>query len=364
MTSMSAPVQPVTRQIRKGRGVADNQSGRYENWQRVAIDDGWGSLDAPLQRLPTRLETDSSRSVITYNRSPDVPFDRSINPYRGCEHGCTYCYARPSHAWLGLSPGLDFETRLFHKPDAPQVLETELSKPKYQCQTVCLGANTDAYQPVERRTGLTRKIIQVLANYHHPLQIITKSALIERDLDLLVPMAKKNLCSVSISLTTLDRDLSRRMEPRAAAPQRRLEVIRRLSAAGIPVQVLLAPIIPALNDQELEQLMNEARAAGAVSARYIFIRLPLEIRDLFHDWLQTHYPLQAERVINRIRDSRAGKDYDCEWSQRMSGTGLYAELIRKRFEVARKHLEFPGLPTLDPVQFQSPKSTQQQLKLW
>ncbi len=360
---MSTRVKPQSRSTPKGRGVANNQSGRFENWQRVEIDDGWGSLDETPQRLRTRLETDASRSVISYNQSPDVPFDRSINPYRGCEHGCTYCYARPSHAWLGLSPGLDFETRLFQKPDAPRLLENELSKPKYRCQTVCLGANTDAYQPVERRTGLTRKIIQVLAAYHHPLQIITKSALIERDLDLLVPMAKKNLCSVSISLTTLDRDLSRRMEPRAAAPQRRLEAIRRLSAAGIPVQVLLAPVIPALNDQELEQLMNEARAAGAVSARYIFIRLPLEIRDLFHDWLQAHYPLKADRVINRIRDSRAGKDYDSAWNQRMSGTGLYAELIRKRFEIARKRLEFPGLPTLDPGQFQSPKSTQQQLQL-
>ena len=360
---MSTPVKPDTRRSLKGRGAANNQSGRFENWQRIEIDDGWGNLDETPQPLRTQLETDTSRTVITYNRSPDVPFDRSINPYRGCEHGCTYCYARPTHAWLGLSPGLDFETRLFYKPDAPQLLQHELSASKYRCQTVCLGANTDAYQPIERRTQLTREILQVLADCNHPLQIITKSALIERDLDLLVPMAQKNLCSVSISLTTLDRQLSRRMEPRAAAPQRRLEAIRRLSAVGIPVQVLLAPIIPALNDHELEDMMSEARAAGAVAARYIFIRLPLEIRDLFHDWLHQHYPLKAKRVINRIRDSRAGKDYDSEWSQRMSGTGLYADLIRKRFEVTCKRLEFSGLPTLDNLQFQPPNGAGQQLKL-
>ncbi len=292
--------------------------------------------------------------MISYNRSPDIPFDRSINPYRGCEHGCIYCFARPTHAWLGLSPGLDFETRLFYKPDAPAILRQELAKPGYRCRTVMLGANTDPYQPVERAKRVTREILEVLAESRHPVGVVTKSALIERDLDILQPMAEQRLVNVSISITTLERSLARKMEPRAAAPERRLETVRRLAQAGIPVGVLVAPVIPALNDPELESILDAARRSGATSAAYVMLRLPLEIKDLFQEWLVAHFPLRAEHVMNRMRDLHGGKEYDSTFGTRQRGTGVYAQLIARRFEVARERLGFPGLSPLDATRFQPP----------
>ena len=355
---MSTP--PISR---KGRGTASNRSGRYESLHRESFDDGWGTVDEPLAPLRTRIEVDTSRSVISYNQSPDVPFDRSINPYRGCEHGCVYCYARPSHAYLGLSAGLDFETRLFHKPDAAEQLAKELAAPGYSPQAICLGANTDPYQPIERKIRLTRRIIEVLHACNHPLRIISKGALIERDIDLLAPMAAQNLISVSISITSLDRELSRRMEPRAAAPQRRLQTIQRLSSAGIPVRMLIAPVIPALNDEQIETLLNHAHEAGASGADYILLRLPQEIRDLFVEWLREHYPLKAAHVMARIRDSRGGKDYDSRFGTRMSGTGIFAELIAKRFALCASRLGLGVEPALDCTLFRPPELPGQQLTL-
>jgi DNA repair photolyase len=348
---------------RKGRGAASNRSGRYESLRREPFDDGWNTVDEPLPPLRTRMEIDTSRSVISYNESPDVPFDRSINPYRGCEHGCVYCYARPTHTWLGLSAGLDFETRLFHKPDAALQLAKELAAPGYSPQAICLGANTDPYQPAERKLGITRQIIEVLHKCSHPLRIVSKGALIERDIDLLAAMAARNLISVSISLTSLDRKLSRCMEPRAAAPQRRLQSIRRLSDAGIPVRVLIAPVIPALNDAEIETLLNHGHDAGASSAGYVLLRLPLEIRELFVEWLHEHYPLKAGHVMARIRDSRGGKDYDSRFGTRMSGTGLFAELIAKRFALCASRLGLGDEPQLDCSAFRRPELPGQQMSL-
>ncbi|TCJ15787.1 PA0069 family radical SAM protein [Parasulfuritortus cantonensis] len=342
-----------------GRGATGNPGNRYAAHAREACDDGWGSLDAEPPPLRTELLVDRSRTVISYNQSPDVPFDRSINPYRGCEHGCVYCFARPTHAWLGLSPGLDFESRLFHKPDAPAVLRGELAKPGYRCAAIALGINTDAYQPVERRLGLTRAIIEVLAEHGHPFTVVTKSALIERDLDLLGPLAARGLVQVAISVTTLDRHLARTLEPRAAAPERRLETLRRLAAAGVPVTALVAPVIPFLNDHELEAILAAAHAAGARDAGYALVRLPLEVKELFRDWLALHAPLKAERVLNRLRDCRAGKDNDSRFGSRMRGEGEYADLIARRFALARRRLAFPGVAALDCSQFRVPGRAEQ-----
>ncbi|HGG60514.1 MAG TPA: PA0069 family radical SAM protein, partial [Gammaproteobacteria bacterium] len=294
---------------------------------------------------------DASRGVIAWNESPDVPFDRSINPYRGCEHGCIYCFARPTHAWLDYSPGLDFETKIVYKADAPSLLKKALEKKSYVCQPIALGVNTDAYQPAERHLNITRSVLQVLDRSHHPVGIVTKSALIERDLDILASLAERRLCHVMISLTTLDKTLARRMEPRAAAPHRRLRTIERLRAGGIPVGVMVAPVIPALNDQELETLLETARNAGAMDAGYVIIRLPLEVKTLFKVWLDEHYPLKAERIMNRIRDLRGGKEYDARFGKRMSGEGVYAQLIKKRFDAAVKKYGFPGLPSFDTTAF-------------
>ncbi len=348
---------------RKGRGAASNRAGRFESLGREAVDDGWGTLDEAPPKLRTHIQVDTSRSVLSYNRSPDVPFDRSINPYRGCEHGCVYCYARPTHAYLGLSPGLDFESRLFHKPDAAEQLARELAAPGYAPQPVCLGANTDPWQPVERRLGITRAILEVLHACDHPVRIVSKGALVERDLDLLADMASRNLLSASVSVTSLDRQLSRRMEPRASAPQRRLQTIRTLADAGIPVRLLIAPLIPALNDDQLEAIMERGREAGATGAGYVLLRLPLEIRDLFVEWLQEHYPLKAEHVMARIRDSRGGKDYDATYGERMKGTGPFAELLAKRFGLAAKRLGFGPEPALDCTRFRPPELPGQQLSL-
>jgi DNA repair photolyase len=347
------------RPLPRGRGATGNPDNRYAEHARAACDDGWGSLDAEPAPLRTELSVDRSRTAITYNASPDVPFDRSINPYRGCEHGCVYCFARPSHAWLGLSPGLDFESRLFHKPDAPDLLRRELARPGYRLAPIALGINTDAYQPVERRLGLTRAIIEVLAEHGHPFTVVTKSALIERDIDLLAPLAARHLVQVAVSVTTLERDLARRLEPRAAAPERRLETIRCLAGAGLPVTVLVAPMIPFLNDHELEAILAATRAAGALDAAYALVRLPLEVADLFQDWLATHEPLKTERVMGRLRDCRDGRANDSRFGHRMHGEGVFADLLSRRFHLAHRRLGFPGVAPLDCGQFRVPGRTQQ-----
>ena len=315
----------------RGRGAVSNPTGRYEAARREAFDDGWDGPEAPPDRLSTSLTRETARTVITYNRSPDIAFDRSINPYRGCEHGCVYCFARPSHAYQGLSPGLDFESRLFFKPNGPELLRRELSKPGYVPRVIALGVNTDAYQPVEKQLGLTRALLSVLAEFNHPVTLLTKSALIQRDLDLIAEMASKGLARAGVSLTTLDPALARRMEPRAASPRLRLQTVEALSQAGIPVTVMTAPIIPALNDREIEHLLEAAKGAGAKSAGYVLLRLPLEIKDLFHEWLSAHVPDRAARIVNLLREMRGGKDYDPRWFERGRGRGAYADLVARRF---------------------------------
>jgi DNA repair photolyase len=323
---------------RRGRGAIGNPAGRFESTVRERTDDGWGSGEAEPEAIATRLGVDTAVRVITYNASPDVPFDRSINPYRGCEHGCAYCFARPTHAYLGLSPGLDFETRLYYKPDAPERLRAELAAPGYACAPIALGVNTDAYQPVERRLRLTRAILEVLADCRHPVCIVTKSALVQRDLDLLGPMADQGLTSVTVSLTTLDVGLSRRMEPRAAAPHRRLETIAAVAAAGVPVAVLVAPLIPGVNDHELESLLEAGRDAGALEAGYITLRLPHELEGLFETWLEHHLPERAAHVLSLIRQLHGGKTYDPTWGRRMRGQGPLADLLAQRFRLACRRL--------------------------
>ncbi|MDZ7662634.1 PA0069 family radical SAM protein [Thiohalophilus sp.] len=347
----------------KGRGAGSNVVSRFVELKREAVDDGW----EPAERTPLRTElfTDTSRTIISSNNSPDVPFTYSINPYKGCEHGCCYCFARPTHAYLDLSPGLDFESKIFAKPDAAGLLTKELGKHSYVPKVIALGANTDAYQPLERQLGITREIIQVLKAHQHPVSIITKSALVERDIDLLAPMAETGLVKVFISVTTLDRALGRRLEPRAAAPQRRLETVRRLRQAGIPVGVLMAPIIPVLNDNEIEQLLGQCAAAGAESASYVILRLPHEIKDLFVQWLQEHYPLKAEHVISRIRDLRGGQAYRSEFGERMRGSGQYADLIAKRFALAcKKHGLNRRTLELDCSKFRVPPRSGDQMGLF
>ena len=341
--------------LHRGRGATFSPDNRYSSTTREVNDDGWGNLDAPLEPLPTTLTVDSSRTVIAYNDSPDVGFDRSINPYRGCEHGCVYCFARPSHAWLGLSPGLDFESRLFYKPDAPERLKHELAARSYRPAPIAVGINTDAWQPVERKLRITRQILEVLLECRHPFSIVTKSSLIERDLDLLQEAARLNLVSVAVSITTLDRQLARVMEPRAAAPQRRLDVIHNLSSAGVPVSVLVAPVIPVLTDGEMESILEVARAAGARAAGYVLLRLPHELKQLFTAWLEAHHPNKATHVMNRLRDMRGGKEYDSRFGARMRGTGDYAGLLAKRFAMAERRLGFGEFPELDAALFTPPR---------
>ncbi len=356
--------QPLPAAPRKGRGAIGNPTGRFEAERRYAIDDGWGSGDEEAPPLATTVTLDASRTVITRNASPDISFDRSINPYRGCEHGCIYCYARPSHAYLGLSPGLDFEARLFAKPDAARILERELGDPKYRCRVIALGTNTDPYQPIERRFRITRQILEVLAACSHPVGIVTKSSLVLRDIDILAPMAERRLAKVFVSVTTLDRRLARRMEPRAAAPERRLETIRGLSQAGIPVGVMAAPMIPALNDAELERILEAAAQAGARSAGYVLLRLPHEIKGLFQEWLEAHEPLKAEHVMSLVRETRGGRLYDSTYGIRMRGTGPYAELLGRRFRRACKRLGLNlGDGSLDTTRFRPPARHGDQLSL-
>jgi DNA repair photolyase len=324
---------------RKGRGAASNQTGRFEGYDTFAIDDGWDTpADQDLPPLRTTVTADATKTIIARNTSPDVPFDRSINPCRGCEHGCVYCFARPTHAFLGLSPGLDFESRLFYKPDAAALLAKELRSPKYKCDVMAMGTNTDPYQPIEREYGLTRQILEVLAAHDHPVGIVTKSSLIARDIDILAPMAEKKLAQVCLSVTTLDRELSRKMEPRAPTPQRRLETIRALVDAGIPCGVMAAPMIPVLTDPELESILEAATDAGAHMAGYVLLRLPLEIKDLFREWLDAHAPLKAQHVMNAVKEAGGGQIYDPTYGVRQRGTGVYANLLLQRFEKACKRL--------------------------
>jgi DNA repair photolyase len=321
----------------KGRGALSNPTGRFERHQREAVDDGWYQEEVP-DFIPTSIEPDRARSVIARNDSPDIPFEQSINPYRGCSHGCVYCYARPSHSYVGFSPGLDFETRLLYKKDAGKVLEEELARPAYVCKPITLGANTDPYQPIERRLRVTRDILEVLARCRHPVTIITKSALVLRDLDLLTDLAKDRLVGVGVSITTLDVELKRVMEPQAASPHARLEAVRRLNQEGVPTGVLVAPVIPALTDHEMEGILEAAAAAGAPWAAYVLLRLPYEVKDIFREWLAAHYPDRAAHVMALVRQMRGGKDYDSTFGTRMRGTGPVAELLRSRFQMACRRL--------------------------
>lgn len=333
------PRSLIGRQVFKGRGAVSNLAGRFATSTLEAVDDGWYRDEVPDSIAETVLP-DHARSVITTNDSPDVGFDVSINPYRGCAHACVYCFARPTHSYLGLSPGLDFETRLFYKADAVRLLEAELSKPRYVCKPIALGINTDGYQPLEKRLEVTRGILAVLARCRHPLTIVTKSALVVRDLDVLAQLARDRLVSVMLSITSLDNDIKRTLEPRTASPQARLRVIEQLSGAGIPVGVMVAPVIPAITDHELEDILGAARAAGASCASYVLLRLPHEVKDLFRQWLAEHYPDRAKHVMSLINQARGGKDYDATFGTRMRGTGAYAELLRHRFDLAVRKLGF------------------------
>ena len=343
----------------KGRGATVSPSNRYAAHTRAPEDDGWYRDETEGSVPVTELAVDHSRTVISYNNSPDVPFDRSINPYRGCEHGCVYCFARPTHAYLGLSPGLDFETKLFYKPDAVAQLRAELNAPRYRCAPLCVGINTDAYQPIERRLRLTRAILELLVACQHPFTIVTKSALIERDVDLLTLAAQRHQVGVAVSITTLDQDMARKMEPRAAAPHRRLEVIAKLAEAGVPVTVLVAPVIPALTDHELENIMEAARGAGARDAGYVLLRLPHELKTIVGDWLSTHYPLRAQHVVNRVREMRGGAEYQAEFGTRMRGSGVYADLLQRRFDVTYRTLGFARDVDLDITSFVPPGDARQ-----
>ena len=347
-----------------GRAAGSNDVGRFERLSRVAEADGW-DREEELPVLRTQVSTEVPRRMITYNRSPDLPFDRSINPYRGCEHGCVYCFARPSHAYLGLSPGLDFETRLIARPDAPEVLAAELRAKRYVPATLAIGTNTDPYQPIEKTHGIMRQCLQVLSDFNHPVAIVTKGSLIERDIDILSDMAKRGLAAVGISVTTLDAKLSRLMEPRAPAPQRRLAVIRRLSEAGIPVRIMASPMIPALTDPELEAILAAGRDAGARHASWIMLRLPREVSPLVQEWLATHYPDRAERIMSRLREMHGGKEYDATWHRRMRGEGPYAQMVAKRFDlaVARLGLARSGVPLRCDL-FKAPPAAGDQLSLF
>lgn len=321
----------------RGRSAGINPSGRFEPVSRHVFDDGWNSLEE-LPPFKTEVQVEKPRTIITRNESPDISFDRSINPYRGCEHGCVYCFARPTHAFMGLSPGLDFESKLFAKPDAARLLDKELSKDSYQPRTIAIGTNTDPYQPIEKQYRIMREILEVLEARGHPVGIVTKSALVTRDIDILSRMAERGLAKVALSVTTLDRMLARTMEPRASTPTKRLEAIRQLSDAGIPASVMVAPIIPGLTDPEMERILDSARAAGAREAGYVVLRLPLEVSPIFKDWLLRHYPDRYRHVMSLIRSMRDGKDYDSEWGKRMKGAGPYAWQIGRRFEITAKRL--------------------------
>ena len=364
-TKAKAPVDaPI-----KGRGSATYLPGRYESATVHAVDDGWDPLHGhddtdPAAHPATQVHEETARGIVSRNESPDVGFDQSVNPYRGCEHGCAYCFARPTHAWLGLSPGLDFETRLFAKTNAVERLRAEFSRPGYRCSPIALGINTDAYQPLERRYRLTRSLVEVMAEFRHPFSVVTKSALVTRDLDLLAPLARQRLVTVYLSMTTLDNRLSAKMEPRAAAPHARLRTIRALADAGVPVGVLVAPVIPAVNDHEPEAILEAAREAGAQSAGYALLRLPHELRELWDEWLQLHLPDRAAHVMSLVRQMRGGREYDSRFGQRMRGQGPRAALLAQRFARAKRRLGYPGLPPLDTGAFRVPPAAGDQGQLF
>ena len=318
---------------RRGRGAATNRTGRYERAERMALHDGW-DIEEDLPPLRTEVSVERPRSAITRNASPDVPFDRSVNPYRGCEHGCIYCFARPTHAWLGLSPGLDFETRLVARPDMPQVLARELRRAGYRVAPLAIGTNTDPYQPIERERRIMRRVLEVLRDFRHPVMIATKGTLIERDIDILSEMAAQGLAQAGVTVTTLDASLARALEPRVPSPARRLETIARMSAAGIPVRLMISPVIPGLTCHEIERLVAAGRDAGAVGATWTMLRLPLEVAPLFREWLAEHRPERAARVMARVRETHGGRDYAADWGKRMRGQGTYAELIAQRMKLA------------------------------
>jgi DNA repair photolyase len=347
---------------RKGRGAGINPEGRFETQQREAFDDGW---DTPEEGEPPPLKTqvtvERAKSIISRNDSPDVCFSQSINPYQGCEHGCVYCFARPSHAYKNLSPGIDFETRIFAKPNAAELLRKELSNPNYVCEEIMIGVNTDAYQPIEREWKITRSILEVCAEFNQPVGLITKNATIERDIDIIAPMAKKHLAAVTISCNNLDHEIARRLEPRCAAPRRRLQVMNTLSDAGIPVCCLVAPVIPFINDDQIESVLEAAWENGARHAGYVLLRLPWEVKDLFKDWLERHYPLKAKHVMSRVHAMREGRDNDPSFGSRMTGTGLLAELLEKRFDIACKRIGFSAQRgrDLDRTQFRVPGKPEQ-----
>jgi len=360
---MSATGLRIDIDRRRGRGAGLNMSGRFEPQARESFDDGWESLE-DLPPFKTEVQVEKPRTVITRNESPDISFDRSVNPYRGCEHGCIYCFARPTHAFMGLSAGLDFEAKLFAKPDAARLLERELARPDYKVRPIAIGTNTDPYQPIEKEWRIMRQILEVLRDASHPVMIVTKSAMVTRDIDILAPMAEKGLVRVGISVTTLDRKLARTMEPRAATPAKRLEAIRAMAEAGIPAGVLVSPIIPALNDHEIERILEAARTAGATEASYVLLRLPLEVSPLFRDWLLRNYPDRYRHVMSLVRSMRGGKDYDAEFGKRMKGAGPYAWQIGRRFDLAIKRLGFnPTRRQLRDDLFVPPLGTGVQLSL-
>ncbi|OON64548.1 radical SAM protein [Massilia sp. KIM] len=352
---MLGPLPPVAR---KGRGAVSNIQGRYELNGRERFDDGWEHEDDELPAFRTVVTDEYAKSILTRNTSPDIPFNVSLNPYRGCEHGCIYCFARPTHSYLGLSPGLDFESRLFAKVNAADLLRRELARPGYVPEHIAIGVNTDAYQPCERDKKLTRQVLEVLSECRHPVGLISKSALIERDIDLLAPMAAQDLACAAVTITTLDPQIARTLEPRAAAPARRLRTIRTLAEAGIPVSVSVAPIIPFVTEPEIERILEAAFEAGASGAHYVVLRLPHEVNPLFQEWLQAHFPDRAQRVMNRIREMRGGKDYDSDFSRRMHGEGVWADLIRQRFHKTVERLRMTELRgrfgRLDSSQFRRP----------
>jgi DNA repair photolyase len=350
----------------KGRGTASNSASRFLSQHTEAVDDGWFSEPDDGARGPaTEILIDKSRTILTRNNSPDIPFNLSINPYKGCEHGCAYCYARPTHAYLDLSPGLDFETKIHAKPDAAALLRDAFAKPGYRPEVIALGANTDPYQPVERKLKITRQILEVLQQYRHPVTIVTKSAMIERDIDILSDMTQRDLVQVAVSVTTLDRELGRRMEPRATAPHRRLQAIQRLADKGIPVTVLFAPVVPMLNDNEAESVLTASCDAGATSAGYVMLRLPHEVKQLFQEWLQTHYPLKAKRIMTIVRDMRGGREYDARFGARQTGRGAYAELFAQRFRLTCRKLGINKRKTvLDTAQFTCNDSLGAQLEMF
>jgi len=354
----------VDRERRRGRGTASNAAGRYEPLARVAFDDGWQGLEQ-LPPFKTTVTVDATRKIITHNDSPDISFDRSINPYRGCEHGCVYCFARPTHAYLGLSPGLDFESKLFMKPNAAELLERELSAPGYSPKTIAIGTNTDPYQPIERRYQIMRRILEVLDRAGHPVGIVTKSALVLRDLDILTRMAKRDLVKVAISVTTLDPKLARLMEPRASTPPRRLGALRELVKAGVPASALVAPVIPAINDAEIERILEAIAETGVRHAGYVLLRLPLELKDLFREWLIENFPDRYHHVINLIRETHGGKDYDSTFGKRMTGSGPIAWMIGRRFEVACERLGFNLTSVKTTTEhFKPPRPSAEQLDLF